>query len=109
MARVFGKNGNREWRHKTDNAAPVPMPKPNAAFVRLKHPREPGVYYCKTRGDWVRKGWTTWKIKEWEGSFSLPDPEGRNWEFFGYSIPLYFTDPDKDELPAPRVNPTRDP
>jgi hypothetical protein len=108
---MVGGGGKSKWPRRiidATSAAPVPMPKPNAAFVRLKHPRETGVYYCSIRGEWVRKGWTVWKLKEWEAKFTDPDPDGRKWEFFGYTIPLYFEDPEKD-LPATPVSPTRDP
>jgi len=86
-----------KWPLKTSNAAPVPLPKPQAEFVRMKHPREHGVYYSQTEGAWVRQGWTVWTIKEWEVKFGYADNftsrggvdnEGRHWEFFGYRIPM---------------------
>jgi hypothetical protein len=79
----------------THDAAPVPLPKPQAMFARLKHPRERGMYYNNVTGTFVERGWTVWKMKDWEAKFGFNfdpalgvDTQGRHWEFFGYTIPL---------------------
>jgi hypothetical protein len=70
-----------------------------AAFVRLAHPDKYGFYYNKHDAivPWVEQGYTRWTILDWEGTYgrqcapnSNVDSEGRKWEFFGYTIPLYF-------------------
>lgn len=75
-----------KWGLDTFTAAPVPLPKPHAEFVRMRHPTTRGLYYCSIRGEWVQHGWTVWKKADWEAKFS-GDTE-RHWEFFGYTIPL---------------------
>ena len=84
-----------KWGSKTFDASPVPLPKPQAAFARLKHPRERGMYYNNVTGTFVERGWTEWKMKDWEEKFGMNfdpalgvDHQGRHWEFFGYTIPL---------------------
>jgi hypothetical protein len=81
--------------------APVRATRETAAFVRLCHPTKYGFYFNKEDAinPWVERGYTRWTILEWEGSFGVAfkasgsdpehDPE-RKWEFFGYTIPLYF-------------------
>ena len=83
-ARVTKATG--KWGIDTYNASPVPLPKPDAAFVRMRHPRERGMYYDIITGGWVKHGWTVWKKADWEVKFG-GDTE-RHWEFFGYNIPL---------------------
>jgi hypothetical protein len=63
------------------------------------HPNDDGTYYDKAIAGWNATG-STWTISEWSASFRYDaatavigtrwtDPEGRRWEFFGYTIPLY--------------------
>jgi hypothetical protein len=88
-------NSRAKWGLLTTKAAAVPLPKPQAAFARLKHPREQGMYYNNVTGTFVERGWTVWKMKDWEEKFGMNfdpalsvDAQGRHWEFFGYTIPL---------------------
>jgi hypothetical protein len=79
----------------------VPTTKPRAGFVRLKSKTAHVLYYSKDKADYISGGdYTVWTIAEWKASFRYDDaaafdgtewqdPEGRLWEFFGYSIPLY--------------------
>lgn len=82
--------------------APIPVPRASAGFVRLCHPKIYGLYFNKedATNPWVSKGYTRWTMKDWEGTFSNTishkeqgaqyiDGDGRKWEFFGYTIPLY--------------------
>ena len=69
--------------------------RPRAAFVRMRHPTEPGTYYSQTGATWVKRGWTTWPIEEWIVKFGNKE-DNFNWEFFGYRITLYAD----DELPV---------
>jgi len=70
------------------------VPRPEYAFVRMRHPTVRGLYYSSTKGEFVRQGWTKWERDEWEMKFA-GDVE-RHWEFFGYVIPL-FTDDDEQQ------------
>src|SRR5580765_3122269 len=88
-------NSRNKWGLLTTKATAVPLPKPQAAFARLKHPRERGMYYNNVTGTFVERGWTVWKMDEWQAKFGMNfdaaagvDAQGRHWEFFGYTIPL---------------------
>jgi hypothetical protein len=85
---------SREINREVDKA-PVPASRETAAFVRLAHPDKYGFYFNKHDAivPWVEHGYTRWTILEWEGSFGAGVTSGedtRKWEFFGYTIPLYF-------------------
>ena len=87
--------GKGKWGIETFKASPVPLPKPQAKFARLKHPRARGMYYNNVTGTFVERGWTVWKMEEWQAKFGMNydaatgvDAQGRHWEFFGYIIPL---------------------
>jgi len=82
---------------------PIPLTQRQAGYVRLKHPTELGLYYSSKEAMWVHEQCTVWTMEEWRGRFgrgiimtngndwskTLVDSEGRHWEFFGYTIPLY--------------------
>jgi len=87
-----------------ENVLPMPVPatRRSAAYARLAHPTIFGLYFCQhdAINPWVERGYTRWPMAEWEGKFGnnvsikeegsqYLDGEGRKWEFFGYSIPLY--------------------
>jgi hypothetical protein len=80
----------------------VPLKRANAAMVRIAHPSLYGYYYNDkdSVNPWVTKGYTIWKMSDWEGRFGNSvstkeqgsrylDDSNRLWEFFGYNIPLY--------------------
>lgn len=89
-------------RRQTIEPGPIPTTREAAAYARLAHPTIFGLYYCQTDpiNPWVERGYTRWPIAEWEGKYGNSvstktkgehylDQEGRKWEFFGYTIPLY--------------------
>jgi len=58
---------------------------------RMKHPTSPNTYYSSASGEWVVRGeglYTIWTNADWKGRFGVNDKE-RQWESFGYRIPLY--------------------
>ena len=82
-------------RALTTVAAPVPLPFKASEFVRMRHPTKPGTYYSTTTASWVTEGWTVWPIKDWRAKYgNQHEGDPRQWEFFGYRIPLYNDDDD---------------
>lgn len=103
MARVTRRTSDKKNRAAIETnggraltavAAPVPLEK--GEFVRMKHPTLPGTYYSKETAAWVTEGWTVWTDAEWRGTFGKDPNDLRQWEHFGYRIPLYN---DEDEQP----------
>jgi len=63
------------------------LPRP---MVRMKHPREPGLYYRHgSEPPWVKTGYTTWSRAAWLKTFGGLENDTRIWDFFGETIELW--------------------
>ena len=68
---------------------------PALVRMRQRSTKPAAVYWDKMIADWSCTRYTKWHIEDWKETFKNYQISGdREWEFFGYRIPLY---DDEDE------------